>query len=143
MINQPPRPTNNFWIISILAILCNLIGVFAYIGQSFMSENVMKLLSESEQKYFHNLPTWVTAAFASAVFAGLFGSVGLLLRKKIVYPLFLFSLISLIVHQNYNFFIQNDIQITGLDLILPLATIFIGIFLVWFSSKMNKIGVLT
>ena len=32
--------------------------------------------------------------------------------------------------------------INGVKLILPLMTLFIGIFLVWFSSKMSKIGVL-
>ena len=143
MKTLPTLPSIKFWIISILAFLWNLLGVTAYLGQSFMSEDVMQLLSESEQKYFQNLPALVTAAFASAVFAGLFGAVGLLLRKKIAVPLFLFSLVSLILHQNYNFFIQDDIEITGVDLILPLTTILIAVFLVWLSSKMSKIGVLT
>ena len=142
MKNISKQPSINFWIISILALLWNLIGIFAYLGQSFMTENAIQSLSQSEQNYLSNLPAWVTAAFASAVFAGLFGAVGLLIRKKIALPLFVFSLITLIIQQQYNFFIQNDIDINGVKLILPLMTLFIGIFLVWFSSKMSKIGVL-
>jgi len=142
MKNISKQPSINFWIISILALLWNLIGIFAYLGQSFMSKNAIQSLSQSEQNYLSNLPAWVTAAFASAVFAGLFGAVGLLIRKKIALPLFVFSLITLIIQQQYNFFIQNDIDINGVKLILPLMTLFIGIFLVWFSSKMSKIGVL-
>ena len=142
MKNISKQPSINFWIISILALLWNLIGVFAYLGQSFMSKNAIQSLSQIEQNYLSNLPAWVTAAFASAVFAGLFGAVGLLIRKKIALPLFVFSLITLIIQQQYNFFIQNDIDINGVKLILPLMTLFIGIFLVWFSSKMSKIGVL-
>ena len=142
MNNISNRPSINFWITSILAFLWNFIGVIAYLSQSFMSEDVMKLLTKNEQSYFLNLPTWVTAVFASAVFAGLFGAIGLLLRKKIAFPLFLVSLISQVIQQNYNFFIQDDIQISGTDLILPLATLFIGFILVWFSSKMSKIEIL-
>ena len=143
MNNLPNQPSINFWIISILAFLWNLIGVFAYLGQSFMSEEIIKSLSQSEQNYFSNLPAWVTAAFASAVFSGLFGAIALLLRKKIAFLLYIFSLITLIIQHYYNFYIQNDIDISGMDMILPLATLFIGILLISFASKMIKIRILS
>ena len=128
MNNKLNRPYLYFWIISILVFLWNLIGVFAYFSQSFIDIEDMKSLSESEKNYFFNLLAWVTAAFALAVFAGFFGAVCLLLRKKNAFPLFLFSLITLIIQQIYNLFIQDDIEITGLDLIYPVTTIFVGIF---------------
>ena len=136
------RPSNQFWIISILAILWNLIGVFTYLGQTLMSDEILKSLSKAEQHYFSNMPSWITAAFATAVFAGLFGSVSLLFKKKIAYFLFIISMIALVVHQNYNFFIQDYIEISGMELILPVSTTLIGFFLLWFSYKMSKQGVL-
>ena len=136
------RPSITFWIISILALIWNIMGLVAYIGQTFMSREIHKTLPVSEQHYFSNIPAWIIAAFATAVFAGIFGSLALLFKKKMANFLFIISMIALLVQQNYNFFIQDYIEIHGIKLILPMATITIGFFLLWFSYKMSKQGVL-
>ena len=135
-------PSINFWIISSIALVWNIMGVFAYLGQTFMSTEVLSSLPKAEQYYFLNMPAWVTAAFASAVFSGVFGSVGLLFRKKIAYILFSISIITLLVHQAYNFFIQDYLEIIGIKLILPISTTIIGLYLYRYSAKMSKQGVL-
>jgi hypothetical protein len=132
----------NFWIICSLALIWNLIGVIAYFGQTFMSEEILSSLSKTEQNYFLNMPVWVTASFATAVFTGVFGAISLLLKKKPAVFLFLISIILILTHQYYIFFIQSFIKVEGLGLILPLTTVFIGFYLLWFSIKMNKQGVL-
>mgnify|MGYP000064560396 FL=1 len=136
------RPSITFWIISILALIWNIMGLVAYVGQTFMSGEIHKTLPKPEQHYFSNMPAWITAAFATAVFAGIFGSLALLFKKKMANFLFIISMIALLVQQNYNFFIQDYIEIHGIKLILPMATITIGFFLLWFSYKMSKQGVL-
>ena len=83
----------NFWIICSLALIWNLIGVIAYFGQTFMSEEILSSLSKTEQNYFLNMPVWVTASFATAVFTGVFGAISLLLKKKPAVFLFLISII--------------------------------------------------
>ena len=57
-------------------------GVVAYLGQTFMSEEILKTLSKSEQHYFSNMPAWVTAAFATAVFAGVLDLLLYYLKKR-------------------------------------------------------------
>jgi hypothetical protein len=142
-MNQTTNQTSiNFWIICSLALIWNLIGVFAYFGQTFMSEQILSSLSKTEQNYFLNMPVWVTASFATAVFTGVFGAISLLLKKKPAVFLFLISIILILTHQYYIFFIQSFIKVEGLGLILPLTTVFIGFYLLWFSIKMNKQGVL-
>ena len=136
------RPSINFFVISSLALVWNLIGVFAYLAQTFMGEKTKLALSKDEFNYLSNMPAWVTAAFATAVFAGAFGSIGLLLKKKITTVLFLISIVSLLAYQVYNFFIQDYITISGVGLILPVSTTVIGFFLMWYSYKMSKKGVL-
>lgn len=136
------RPSITFWIISILALIWNIMGLVAYAGQTFMSGEIHKSLAKPEQHYFSNMPAWITAAFATAVFAGIFGSIALLFKKKMANFLFIISMIALLVQQNYNFFIQDYIEIQGVKLILPIATITIGFFLIWFSYNMSKQGVL-
>tara|TARA_B110000967_G_scaffold19232_1_gene17937 strand:+ start:645 stop:1076 length:432 start_codon:yes stop_codon:yes gene_type:complete len=136
------RPSINFWIFSSLALVWNSMGVLAYISQTFMNQKVLLTLSKAEQHYFSSIPAWVTAAFATAVFAGVFGSIALLFKKRIANFLFSISMISLLIHQLYNFFIQNYMAISGMELILPISTTVIGFFLLWYSSKMSKQGVL-
>ena len=136
------RPSINFWIFSSLALVWNSMWVLAYISQTFMNQKVLLTLSKAEQHYFSSIPAWVTAAFATAVFAGVFGSIALIFKKRIANFLFSISMISLLIHQLYNFFIQNYMAISGMELILPIATTSIGFFLLYFSFKMNKQGML-
>ena len=137
------RPSTNFLLICSLALVWNLMGVVAYLGQTFMGQKTLLSLSKSEQYYFSNMPAWVTAVFATAVFSGVIGSIAMLFKKKIATLLYSISLVSLLAQQVYNFLIQDFITISGVGLILPLSTIIIGIVLLWYSYKMSKQGVLT
>ena len=136
------RPSINFYIISSLALIWNLIGVFAYLGQTFMEEQALSSLSKNEHYYFFNMPAWVTAVFASAVFSGVSGSVCMLLKKRIAKILYSISIVSLLAHQFYNLFIQEYIVISGVGLLLPISTTVIGFFLLWYSHEVSKQGVL-
>ena len=130
-INQP---ATTFWIISVIALLWNLAGVYAYLSQAYMSTEVIATLSEPEQMYYNNVATWATASYATAVFAGTLGSLTLLLQKKIAYPLLIISLIAVLIQATYNFFIQEFIPVEYVQMIWSLVIIFIAIFLVWFSK---------
>ena len=136
------KPTFLFWIISGLATLWNIFGVMAYLGQAYMTDEMMSGLSETEQLYYSNLPSWVVSAFALAVFAGFFGCLGLFLRKKWAFYLFNLSFLALLVQTYYNFFVQNYIEIQGPKIILPFITFLVAIFLIYFSKSKIKSGVL-
>jgi FtsH-binding integral membrane protein len=138
MTNKTIKPTSAFWIISVLALLWNIMGVAAYLGQAYMTEEVLKLLPQGEQDYHNNVPAWVTAVFATAVFAGVFGCVGLLMRKKWAVILFLISIIAVIAQSTYNLFIQEFMEVPFQHMIWSLVVILIAIFLVWFSRNAAK-----
>lgn len=140
MSNSTNKPTSAFWTISIVAFLWNISGVVAYLGQAYMTDEVLLALPEAEQNYYNNVPAWVTAAFAIAVFAGIFACVGLLMRKKWATALFIISLIAVIVQFIYNFFIQTFVEVSGNKIILPIAIVIIALFLAWFSIKSEKKG---
>ena len=82
-MSQSNKPNTGFWILSILALVWNLMGVLNYIGQAFITDDMKALLPESQRLYMESVPSWATAAFAFAVFAGVLGCLLLLLRKKI------------------------------------------------------------
>ena len=135
MTNSTNKPTSTFWIISIVGLLWNIMGVVAYVGQAYMTEEVKAALPEAEQAYYSNLPAWVTAAFAISVFAGFLGCIAMLLRKKLATLLLNLSLITVFIQFVYNFFLQKDMEVSGANLIMPAIVIIIASFLVWYSKK--------
>ncbi len=137
------KPNAVFWVIGIIALLWNIIGVVMYLGQAYMNDEALALLPQAEQDFYNNMPAWVTAAFAIAVFTGLFGCIALLLRKKIAVLLFTLSIIAVLTQQIYNFFIQDFVELGGLRMIGPLLIVVISFFLMFYSKAQKAKGVLS
>jgi len=135
MENQSKKATTSFKIIAIVALIWNLLGVFAYLGQVYMTEETIALLPQEQQNFFAHAPAWYTGAFAIAVFAGALGCLALLLRKSVAKILLLLSLIGVLVQSAYSFFIQTDMPISAAKAGGPIVIILVSIFLVWYSRK--------
>ncbi|MDO6675575.1 hypothetical protein MK851_05135 [Tenacibaculum sp. 1B UA] len=130
------KPTTLFWIIGVAALVWNGLGVMSYIGQAYMTDEVKAALPEAERALYENVPTWVTATFAIAVFAGLLGSTFLLMRKKLARPMFLISLIAIIIQMSYNLFMSRATEVYGPgSVIMPIMVIVIGVFLLMYTKK--------
>ena len=106
MANSTNKPTTAFWVIAVVALISNLMGVMAYLGQAYMTDEALAALPEAERAINENYPAWATAAFAIAVFGGAIGCILLLLRKKMATTLFIVSLIGILVQMIYNFIIM-------------------------------------
>ena len=131
--NKPPI---SFWIISILAFIWNIMGVLAYIGQAYMTEEDLAVLPEAEQALYTNVPAWATAAFAVGVFAGTLGCLFLILRKKWAKNLFFLSFVGVIVQMVYNLFISKAMEVYGPGgAIMPIMILIIAVFLIWYTNK--------
>ena len=83
-MNYLRKPSNLFWVISSIALVWNLMGVFNYLDQAFMTDKILETLPKEQQILYQDVPAWVTAAFAIAVFSGTLGSLLLLLKKKLL-----------------------------------------------------------
>lgn len=130
------KPKAGFWIIAVLALIWNLMGVLAYLAQAFMTDEAKALLPEAERALYNNVPAWATAAFAIAVFGGFLASLALLFRKKLAKPLFLISLVGIIVQMIYNFFISEAMDVYGPGgMVMPVMVIVIGLFLYFYSKN--------
>ena len=136
--NKPPR---SFYIISIAALVWNLIGVMQYIMRVTMSDAALAALPENKQAFIQDSPSWATAAFAIATNAGALGCVLLLLRKAWAYPLFIMSLLAVLV-QNYHGFVLADGMAVfgGGGVVLDILIIAIGAYLVWYSKGAKDKG---
>jgi len=144
MSDSSNKPEISFWIIGIIALIWNILGVVAYLMQAYMTEEDLLALPVEEQALYSDIPAWVTAAFALAVFGGLLGCLLLLLRKKLATFVFIISLIGIIVQMIYNVFMSKAAEVFGPgNMIMPLMVIVIGTFLIWYSKRMQDQGVLS
>lgn len=143
MTESQNKPPVSFWIIGILALIWNLIGVFAYLQYAYMTDEDVAALPVEQQPLYENIPAWVTGAFALAVFGGALGCILLLLKKKSASFIFLISFISILAQMTYNLFMSQTMEVYGPQgAIVPVLTIIIGAFLVWYSRKMQAKGIL-
>jgi hypothetical protein len=125
-----------FKIVAIIALIWNLLGVLAFVGQMFITPEMLSELPVAEQELYANTPLWATAAFAIAVFSGAFGSLFLLMRKSLATPLLIFSLVGILVQNVHSFFISNSIEVYGPGgMIMPIMIILLAIYLIWLAKK--------
>ena len=144
MTESKNKPTTSFSIIGIVALIWNLMGVFAYLQQAYMTAEDLAALPLDQQALYENVPAWVTAAFALAVFGGALGCILLLLRKKLATFVLIISFISILAQMSYNFFISKAMEVYGPgEMIMPAMVIIVGAFLVWYSKKMQTQGILS
>jgi len=139
--NESTKPPAWFWIVSVVALLWNLLGAMMYLGQAFITDDVKAALPAEQLELLENTPAWATAAFAIAVWAGVLGCLALLLRKKWARPVLLLSLLGILVQMGYSFFMTNAAEVYGAvqGIVMPLLLIAIGIGLVVFAkSSQNK-----
>jgi len=141
MTTTSKKLSASFWIISIIALIWNLMGVFAYLAQAYMTDADMAVLPEDQRALYENLPPWVTAAFAIAVFGGALGCIFLLLRKKLATAIFVISFVAILVQMTYNFFMSKAVEVYGPGgMIMPIMVIIIGYFLIYYSKKATNNG---
>jgi uncharacterized membrane protein len=127
-MNKPPIW---FWIISVIALLWNAMGVFAYLAKAFVTDAMIaEMPKEAQAEFLVEYPAWYTAAFALAVFCGALGSLALLIRKKWAYPLLVISALGAIIQHTYLF-----INVEGMSLGMPIMIVVVCIFLIWFSKN--------
>ena len=96
------KPPIWFWIVSVIALIWNAMGVMQYLAQAYMTEDFKSQYTAEQLEMISNVPAWATAAFAIAVFSGLLGSILLLLKKKFASKLFLLSLLGILVQLYHN-----------------------------------------
>lgn len=141
--SDSPKIPTWFWVVAGLALVWNLLGVFAYIGQMMLMSNpeMMAELPADQQALYENTPAWATGAFAIAVWGGAIGCVLLLLKKKVAKIVLIVSLIGVLVQMVHSFFFSNNFDVFGPGaMIMPVMVIIIGFGLVWFSDKSIKEG---
>lgn len=129
------KPPTLFWVIAGILLLWNFTGLMFYYGQVTMTpEMLAENFSAAERAFMEQTPVWATAAYATAVTAGVIGAVLMLLRKALALPAFVVSFIGVLI-QDFDAFILSDaIGVWGTRaLTLPAVVIVICVFEIWYT----------
>ena len=137
------KTPKHLWIVGILAVLWNLMGVFDYLATQLKLESYMGEFTPEQLDYFYGIPAWAVAGWAIAVWVGLAGAVGLLLRRKWSAMAFAISLAGLALSSIYTLGLSNGLEIMGsAGTVMTVLIWVVSIFLVWYSRQQTKVGVL-
>lgn len=132
------KPTTPFYVIGVLALIWNLMGVGAYLFMAFITdEQIAQLPQEQQAEFLIEHPAWYTALFALAVFGGALACILFLARKKMSFYLFVLSGVCAIIQQVYLF---ATVELSSY--IMPVLIIIFCLFLIWYSKKCADDGIL-
>ena len=137
---ETPR---HLWVVGILALLWNLMGAFDYLATQLRIESYMEAFTQEQLDYFYGFPAWAISGWAIAVWIGLVGAVGLLLRRKWSFVAFSISLAGLALSSIYTLGMTDGLEIMGSTAKIMTVVIWVvSIFLVWYSRQQVKAAVL-
>lgn len=133
-----------FWVIALLLLLWNLMGVGSFIFHTFLMQGeALELLPEKEKALYGEYPLWTHIVFAIATLSALFANILLLIKKKMAINFFIISLIAIIIQMFHNLFLTSAVDVYGVEAyIMPILVIIIAFFEVWFSKKLFQKGIL-
>ena len=134
----------HLWLIGIVGLLWNAMGAFDYVMTQTKNESYMSGFTPEQLSFFYGLPTWVVAAWAIAVWSSVIGSILLLMKKSVAVPVFLVSLIAMVITTIQNFGFSNGLDVMGDTFSLVFtAVIFVSAMgLYMYSRAMKRQGVL-
>jgi len=134
----------HLWIVGVVAVLWNAMGAYDYFMTQTHNEAYMANFTPEQLEFFYGFPMWVTAAWATAVWGSVLGSVLLLLRSQHAVIVFLVSLVAMILTTIHNFVLSNGLDVMGdaFSLIFSFIIFVISIVLYMYSRAMRDRGVL-
>ena len=136
------KPNKWFWIIGIIALLWNLMGVSRYIMEAYNVESFRSQFNEAQLALMDGSPAWLTGVFAIAVFSGLLACFVFLMKRKLAVLLFGVSLLFVLIQMIAVWTTTNSIEVFGtLDaVVMPMFVIIISIFLYYYSKGAAQKG---
>jgi len=129
-----------YWVVSIGALLFESLGCYFYLEEVRLTPEQIALLPLDQAAMLSARPGWYYAAFATAVWVGLAGTIGLLLRRRWAETLLLISLVAVIVQFSAIFIVPGMRVVTSDALLGPIIVIGVCYAILMFARLAKKRG---
>ena len=135
-------PTS-LWIVGVLALLWNLIGIGAFVMQLAMPSEALQAMPAEQRAIYEATPAWLYVFYGLATFGGALGSLGLLLRRRWASPVYLVALAALVLQVVASYAVTPAWSVGGAaTLVFPVFLVGVAVALWLFSRRMAARGVL-
>lgn len=112
-----------YWVAAVAALLFECLGCFFFVAEVRLTPEQIATLPLDQAAMLSARPAWYYAAFGVAVWVGLAGTLGLLLRKAWAVPLLLTSLIAVAIQFSAIFIVPEMRTVTSDALLGPIVVI--------------------
>lgn len=125
-----------YWILAVALLLWGAMGIYSFYTELTTSyDQLAASMGKAEADAIANMPQWLWWVFGAAVWSGAFGSLALLLRSAWARPLYLISLVSVVVQFGYTFLMTSFPEAVGAhSAIFPGIIILVAGFELWFAN---------
>ena len=133
------------WVVGGLSLLWNAVGAMDFTMSVTRNAAYLKGLTPEQLAYFSSFPAWVMAAWGIATWGSVVGSVLLLLRRGLAFPLFLASFLGMLLTMVYNYILTNGLKAMGGgggSVIFSAVIAVISVLLLVYARAMRRRGVL-
>ncbi|MBB4153235.1 putative membrane protein YhdT [Sphingomonas jinjuensis] len=115
-----------FRIVAAILLVWGVAGCWACLQQFRLGAEAMGPASDYDRALYATLPIWYNAVYAVAVGTGFLGALALLARSVLARPLFLISLVAVIVQFGWLFVRSDIVAHKGALVVLPFPIIIVA-----------------
>jgi hypothetical protein len=145
MTDAPVKTPWHIWLIGVIAVLFNSIGVFDFVmsmaqGAAYLASAGM---TPDQIAHYQQMPSGMTVVWAVGVFGAFLASILLLLRRRQALLVFILSLTAYVVSLLYTYVLTNGGAVMGQQMAITSAIIAgLLVFFSWYARFMTVRGVL-
>ncbi len=103
----------HLWVVGVLAVLWNAMGVMDFSMTHFNGEAWLKNFTAEQRAYILSFPLWAEVAWGAGVYGGFIGSLLLLFRKRWAVTVFVVSPVGVIGSDLYSYGVTDSRKIMG------------------------------
>ena len=145
MTNAPMKAPWHIWLVGLIALLFNSVGVFDFVMSMLQGAKYQASagMTPDQIAHYQQMPSWMMVVWAVGVFGAFLASILLLLRRKQASLVFIVSLAAFLVSLLYTYVLTNGGAVMGQQMAITSAVI-AGLLVLfsWYSRDMARRGVL-
>ena len=141
------RTPAHLWIVAILAVLWNSIGVVDYLmtrlhNDAYFAKTMPTMNPADFYAYADSLPLYASIGWGLGVWGGFLGSLLLLFRSRFAVPVFVLSMIGVVVGMGYQLAVPPPGSEGAGGKVIGYAVILIAAALLYYAWRQRAKGVL-
>ncbi len=131
-----------FRVIAVMLTIWGVVGVFACVQQFRLGAEAMGPADDYYRRLYATFPAWYNWIYAVATGSGLLAALTLLFGSRLARPLFVVSLIAIVVQFGWLFLATDIIAVRGVAQVVPFPAFIamVATFGVWLSDHAGRRG---